>query len=84
MRETLIEDLEQVLRETRITTILSPTTAWRRFGLATRLGVMNAGEILQIPLIAYAPNHSSASFSLAEGVKVSASFHAMDIHVIKQ
>jgi tungstate transport system ATP-binding protein len=189
IRETLLADLEQVLRETRLTTIFVTHNRMEALRLAMRLGVMKAGEILQIdspeavmshpvnefvasligmenilrgkvkqcdngaftasvagqeikaignvatgdqlslcirpenvtlsaheptnrvgvtnvlsgviekvtplgfyrkvhincefPLIAYAPNHSSASFSLAEGVKVSASFHAMDIHVIK-
>jgi len=47
MRETLIEDLEHVLRETRITTIFVTHDRMEAHRLATRLGVMNTGEILQ-------------------------------------
>jgi len=47
MRETMIEDLEQVLRETRITTIFVTHDRMEALRLATRLGVMNTGEILQ-------------------------------------
>jgi len=47
MRETLIEDLEHVLRETGITTIFVTHDRMEALRLATRLGVMHAGEILQ-------------------------------------
>ena len=47
IREVLIEDLEQVLKETRITTIFVTHDRAEAFRLATRLGVMRGGEILQ-------------------------------------
>jgi tungstate transport system ATP-binding protein len=47
MREALIEDLGKVLRETRITTIFVTHDRMEAFRLATRVGVMKAGEILQ-------------------------------------
>ena len=47
MRETLLEDLEKVLRETRMTTIFVTHDRMEAIRLGTRLGVMNAGEILQ-------------------------------------
>jgi len=47
MRETLLEDLEKVLRETRITTIFVTHDRTEALRLATRLGAMSAGEILQ-------------------------------------
>jgi tungstate transport system ATP-binding protein len=47
MRETLIEDLERVLRETRITTIFVTHDRAEALRLASRLGVMDGGRILQ-------------------------------------
>lgn len=47
IREALMEDLEQVLRETRITTIFVTHDRQEALRLSSRLGVMMAGEILQ-------------------------------------
>ena len=47
IREALLEDLEQVLRETRITTIFVTHDRQEALRLSSRLGVMMAGEILQ-------------------------------------
>jgi tungstate transport system ATP-binding protein len=47
MREALIEDLAQVLRETRLTTIFVTHDRTEAFRLGTRLGVMKDGEIIQ-------------------------------------
>jgi len=47
MRETLLEDLERVLQETRMTTIFVTHDRMEAIRLGTRLGVMNGGEILQ-------------------------------------
>lgn len=47
IREALIEDLEKVLRETRITTLFVTHDRSEAFRLAGRIGVMKAGEILQ-------------------------------------
>jgi tungstate transport system ATP-binding protein len=47
IREALMEDLEEVLRETRITTIFVTHDRQEALRLSNRLGVMNAGEILQ-------------------------------------
>jgi tungstate transport system ATP-binding protein len=47
IREALIEDLERVLRETRITTIFVTHDRQEALRLSSRLGVMKGGEILQ-------------------------------------
>ncbi|OGP62758.1 MAG: hypothetical protein A2V65_07295 [Deltaproteobacteria bacterium RBG_13_49_15] len=47
IRETLIEDLDHVLRETRITTIFVTHDRTEAFRLADRIGIMKGGEILQ-------------------------------------
>jgi tungstate transport system ATP-binding protein len=62
MRETLIEDLEQVLQETRITTIFVTHDRMEAFRLATRFGVMNSGEILQTGSSDEVMNHPVTEF----------------------
>jgi tungstate transport system ATP-binding protein len=47
IREALMGDLEQVLRETHITTIFVTHDRQDALRLASRIGVMRAGEILQ-------------------------------------
>jgi tungstate transport system ATP-binding protein len=62
MRETLLEDLEKVLRETRITTIFVTHDRMEAIRLATRLGVMRAGKILQISSPDEVMNHPVNEF----------------------
>jgi len=47
IRETLLDDLERFLRETRITTIFVTHDRVEAFRLGTRIGVMKDGRILQ-------------------------------------
>jgi tungstate transport system ATP-binding protein len=62
IRESLIEDLEQVLKETRITTIFVTHDRTEAFRLATRLGVMKVGEILQTGSSDEVMNHPATEF----------------------
>jgi tungstate transport system ATP-binding protein len=62
IRESLIEDLEQVLKETRITTIFVTHDRTEAFRLATRLGVMREGEILQTGSADEVMNHPASEF----------------------
>lgn len=75
MRETLIEDLERVLRETRITTIFVTHDRMEALRLATRLGVMNDGEILQTGSSGDVMNHPVNEF-VASLVGVENIYHA--------
>ena len=47
-RDSLIEDLEQILRQTQTTTILATHDRMEALRLSNRIAVMNAGKILQI------------------------------------
>jgi len=62
MRETLLEDLERVLKETRITTIFVTHDRMEALRLASRLGVMNSGEILQTGSPELVMNHPVNEF----------------------
>lgn len=62
IRETLIEDLEKVLRETRLTTIFVTHDRTEAMRLATRLGVMCAGRILQTGSIAEVSRQPATEF----------------------
>jgi tungstate transport system ATP-binding protein len=48
IREALIEDLDRLLRETRLTTIFVTHNRGEAFRLGSRIGIMDAGKILQI------------------------------------
>lgn len=75
MRESLMEDLERVLRETRITTILVTHDRIEALRLATRLGVMTDGEILQTGSSGDVMNHPVNEF-VATLVGVENIYHA--------
>ncbi|MEW6666289.1 MAG: ABC transporter ATP-binding protein [Thermodesulfobacteriota bacterium] len=62
IREALMEDLEHVLRETRITTIFVTHDRMEAIRLASRIGVMKAGEILQIGAPDEVMNHPVDEF----------------------
>jgi tungstate transport system ATP-binding protein len=47
-RDSLIEDLEHILRQTQTTTILATHDRMEALRLSNRIAVMNAGKILQI------------------------------------
>ncbi|MEW5909492.1 MAG: ABC transporter ATP-binding protein, partial [Thermodesulfobacteriota bacterium] len=47
IREILIEDLDRVLRETRITTVFVTHDRAEAFRLASRIGIMDSGKLLQ-------------------------------------
>ena len=47
-RESLLEDLEVILRETRITTVFVTHNRDEAFTLANRVGVLSQGELLQL------------------------------------
>src|SRR4030043_1431210 len=56
-RESLIEDLEHILRETRTTTIFATHDRLEALRLSDRIGVMNGGEIIQIGSPEEVANH---------------------------
>ena len=47
-RESLVEDLQRVLRETQTTTVLATHDRMEALRLSDRIGVMNLGKILQL------------------------------------
>lgn len=60
IRESLIEDFEQVLRETGMTTIFVTHDRMEAIRIGKRLGVMDDGEILQIGPTAEVTNHPAS------------------------
>jgi tungstate transport system ATP-binding protein len=62
IRETLIVDLEGVLRETRITTLFVTHDRTEAFRLGSRIGVMKTGEILQTGSPVEVMNHPVDGF----------------------
>ena len=61
-RESLIEDLEHILRETRTTTIFATHDRLEALRLSDRIAVMNGGEIFQIGSPEEVMNHPVNEF----------------------
>jgi tungstate transport system ATP-binding protein len=61
-RESLIEDLESILRQTRTTTIFATHDRQEALRLSDRIGVMNNGKILQIGSPDEVMNHPADEF----------------------
>jgi len=61
-RESLIEDLERILRQTRTTTIFATHDRLEALRLSDRIGVMNGGKILQIGTPGEVMNHPVDEF----------------------
>lgn len=61
-RESLIEDLERILRQTRTTTVLATHDRLEALRLSDRIAVMNGGKILQIGAPEEVMNHPVDEF----------------------
>jgi len=61
-RESLIEDLERILRQTRTTTIFATHDRLEALRLSDRIAVMNGGKILQIGTPGEVMNHPVDEF----------------------
>jgi tungstate transport system ATP-binding protein len=61
-RESLIEDLERILRQTRTTTIFATHDRLEALRLSDRIAVMNGGKILQIGTSEEVMNHPVDEF----------------------
>ncbi len=61
-RESLIEDLEHILRQTRTTTIFATHDRLEALRLSDRIAVMNGGKILQIGTPGEVMNHPVDEF----------------------